>query len=55
MKKLLCVGLTVVALAISAGTAGEPLQSGIPVGGRTSAFHPWNVTGDAKDMKNCLV
>jgi hypothetical protein len=56
MKHRLAVGAVVVAvLALSACGAGDTLKSGIQVGGRTSAFHPLNLTGASKDAKNCLV
>ncbi len=54
-QRLLLGGVVMAALALTVGTAGEPLKSGIQVGGRTSAFHPLNVTGESKDKKNCLV
>lgn len=54
-QRLLVGGFVVAALTFSMGAAGEPLKSGIPVGGRTSAFHPLNVTGAQKDKKHCLV
>lgn len=52
--RLLAGGFVVAALAFT-GVAGEPLKSGLPVGGRTSPFHPLNVTGGQKDKKHCLV
>jgi len=56
MKHRFALGaVVVVALALSACDAGDALKSGIPVGGRTSAFHPLNVTGPHKDEKQCLV
>ena len=55
MRKSFVIGGVLVALTLSVGVAGEPLKSGIAVGGRTSPFHPLNVTGASKDMKNCLV
>ena len=54
-QRLLAGGIVVVALAFSVGVAGEPLKSGLPVGGKTSPFHPLNVTGAQKDKKHCLV
>jgi hypothetical protein len=55
MKQRLLMGGFVVALTLSVGVAGETLKSGLPVGGRTSPFHPLNVTGAKKDKKHCLV
>jgi len=55
MKKSVLMGGFVVALTLSVGVAGEPLKSGIPVGGNTKPFHPLNVTGPEKDNKHCLV
>jgi hypothetical protein len=56
MKNRFAVGaLVLAALAISVCDAGDALKSGIPVGGRTSPFHPLNVTGPHKDEKQCLV
>ncbi|MBI1832612.1 MAG: hypothetical protein HYR84_14320 [Planctomycetes bacterium] len=53
--RLLMGGVVLAALALTVSEAGEPLKSGIPVGGRTSPFHPLNLTGASKDKKNCLV
>jgi len=53
--RLLMGGVVLAALALTVSEAGEPLKSGIPVGGNTSPFHPLNVTGAAKDKKHCLV
>lgn len=56
MKHRFALGAVVIAaLALSACDAGDVLKSGIPVGGRTSPFHPLNVTGPHKDEKQCLV
>lgn len=54
-SRLLMGGFVVAALALSVSTAGESLKSGIEVGGRTSPFHPLNVTGAKKGKKHCLV
>jgi hypothetical protein len=56
MKHRFVMGaVAMAALAFSACDAGDALKSGLPVGGRTTPFHPLNVTGDSKDKKNCLV
>ena len=56
MKHCFAVGaFAVAALVLGTAVAGDALKSGIPVGGRTSPFHPLNVTGAKAGNKHCLV